>query len=194
MSRRAIVLVAVATVVLVAVVGYRIWRASEPAASGAPATQSDQPMVTADGDEVRLRLYFPGAGGWLVAEERVLEVEGAGVDLATITAELLAGPAGSGLSAPFPSGTEVGNVFISDAGVAYIDLVSTRPNPPSSGSRQEMLSVYSLVNSAYANLPDLTGVALLWNGQQRNTFAGHLDTGRPLAEDLSIVANGSRPG
>lgn len=153
-----------------------------------PATPSDTPLVAAEGDQVRLQLFFPGGGGALVSEERALTVEGAGADLRTIAAEVLAGPETEGLYAPFPQGTEVGSVFISDAGIAYVDLVSTSANPPSSGSRQEMLSVYSVVNSVQANLPELAGVVLLWNGQQRPTFAGHLDTGRPLEENRLLVA------
>ncbi len=102
---------------------------------------------------------------------------------------MLAGPATPGLHAPFPAETKVGGVFISESGIAYIDLVSTLANPPSSGSRQEMLSVYSLVNSVLANLPQTSaGVVLLWNGQQRPTLAGHLDTGRPLKDNPSVVA------
>ena len=152
------------------------------------AEAPETPMVVADGDQVRLRLYFPGGGGLLVLEERDLPVEGAGADLRAIAAQVLAGPETPGLYPPFPAGTDVGSVFVSESGIAYVDLVSTDAGPPSSGSRQEMLSVYSVVNSIAANLPDLEGVVLLWNGQQRRTFAGHLDTGRPLEENPQLVA------
>jgi hypothetical protein len=189
-TRQQILIAALLAVLLAVVVGFWLRRSSEPAAEGRHELESDEPMVAAEGDEVRLRLYFPGAEGLLVSEERVLATEGAGANLATIAAEVVAGPTGQGLLAPFPTGTEVGNVFISRTGIAYVDLVSTSPHPPSSGSRQEMLSVYSVVNSIHTNLPNLAGVVLLWNGQQRPTFAGHLDTGRPLAEDRSLVARG----
>jgi len=141
----------------------------------------------ATGEPLTLRLFFPGDSGGLEVEERqVAAVSGASLLRAT-TAEVLAGPSGSSLFAPFPVGTEAGTVFISDSGIAYVDLVSTRPNPPSAGSRDEMLSVYSIVNSLQANLPELRAVVLLWNGQQRPSFAGHLDTGRPLTANESLV-------
>lgn len=165
-----------------------MWRSAKPGETPEQVVEVDTPVVEADGDRAQLLLYFPGDGGWLVTEERSIAVEGAGVDLHAIASEVLAGPTSSGLYAPFPAETRVGSVFISNDGIAYVDLVSTRANPPRSGSRQEMLSVYSLVNSAQANLPDLSAVVLLWNGQQRSTFAGHLDTGRPLKENRSLIA------
>ncbi len=167
-----------------------LWHARQPAEiQPPPAAARTGPMVAPEGDEVRLRLYFPG-GGWLVAEERLIAAGDGGADLGAVAAEVVAGPESPGLRAPFPAGTRVGSVFISASGIAYVDLAAAEANPPRSGSRDEMLSVYSLVNSVQANLPELSGVVLLWNGQQRPTFAGHLDTGQPLTENRSLV---SRP-
>lgn len=186
MTRRQVA-ITVAALLLLGLAGVLIWRSPSEEASPDAAT-GDSPMVEADGDQALLRLYFPGGGGWLIAEERAVPVEGAGADLTAIATEVLAGPTSAGLRAPFPANTELGSVFISESGIAYVDLISTRANPPPSGSRDEMLSVYSLVNSVLANLPDLSAVVLLWNGQQRPTFAGHLDTGRPLEQNRSLVA------
>ncbi len=187
MTRQQILILAAIGVVLLALVGFAVLRDPAPSAATEASVDDDQPVVELDGPEAGLTLYFPGSGGWLVSEER--SVPGDSVGLDQVIAEVLAGPAGERRSAPFPEGTEVGSVFISEDGIAFVDLLSTRQSPPSSGSRQELLSVYSLVNSAFANLPNLSGVVLLWNGQQRNSFAGHLDTGRPLEENRSIIAN-----
>jgi hypothetical protein len=51
----------------------------------------------------------------------------------------------------------------------------------------EMQTVYSLVNSIAGNVPQVTQVALLWNGSQRLSFSGHLDTSRPLAPNQVLV-------
>ncbi len=37
------------------------------------------------------------------------------------------------------------------------------------------------------NVPQATRVALLWNGTQRLTFSGHLDTSRPLFPDRALL-------
>jgi hypothetical protein len=63
-----------------------------------------------------------------------------------------------------------------------------RDAPPAGGSREELVTVYSLVNSLALNVPAARRVVLLWNGSQRRSFAGHVDTSRPLAPDPSLVA------
>ena len=59
---------------------------------------------------------------------------------------------------------------------------------PDWGSRQEMLAVYSLVDTVLLNLPDIKAVTLLRNGQQPKTFAGHIDTTHPLVADRNLLA------
>lgn len=56
---------------------------------------------------------------------------------------------------------------------------------PAMGATEELLAVYSLVNSLTANNLGVDRVVLMWNGEQRPTFAGHIDTTRPLVADLS---------
>ena len=51
-----------------------------------------------------------------------------------------------------------------------------------------MLTVYSLVNTVLLNFEQLDRVVLLWNGRQLRTFAGHVDTMRPLAANPDLIA------
>lgn len=87
-------------------------------------------------------------------------------------------------------------------GVAYVDLTTERAGSsgdaaaasagrsalrlerPAMGLREELLAVYSLVNSLTANNLGIDRVVLMWNGEQRPTFAGHVDTSRALMADL----------
>ena len=62
-----------------------------------------------------------------------------------------------------------------------------RELPPASGSLAERATVYSLVNTLLLNVEGTRAVTLLWNGVQRESFAGHLDTTRPLSADTSLV-------
>ncbi len=87
-------------------------------------------------------------------------------------------------------------------GVAYVDLtveqldrdgeptaggvanpVLGRDGPPM-GLQDELLAVYSVVNSLVLNDLGVERVVFLWNGEQRPTFSGHVDTTRPLMADL----------
>ena len=80
-------------------------------------------------------------------------------------------------------------------GVGYVDLTVARPGAaaarferPAMGLEEELLAVYSLVNSLTASNLGIERVVLMWNGEQRPTFAGHVDTTRPLLSDLDLNA------
>lgn len=135
-------------------------------------------------------LYFPGDSGRLYAERREFPVAGRIEEqISILVGELLRGPEGAGLYPPLPAGVEVAGVHLLADGIAYIDL--TAPEEPGAlawGSKREILAVYSLVDSVVLNFPSVEAVILLWNGQQKPTFAGHLDTTRPLVANRALLA------
>jgi hypothetical protein len=135
-------------------------------------------------------LYFPGSGGRLYAESREVSAGGRIEEQITILInELLQGPEGASLYPPLPSGVEVAGVNLTADGIAYIDLTPpAEPGALSWGSKREILAVYSLVDTIVLNFPEVEAVILLWNGQQQPTFAGHLDTTRPLVANRALLA------
>jgi len=101
----------------------------------------------------------------------------------------VAAPAASGLVRPFSPEVKLGGVELSADGTAFVDLRwPDHDDPPESGSTEEIQRVYSLVDSVALNVPQVNRVVLLWNGTQRITFAGHLDTSRPLLPDRTLLA------
>jgi hypothetical protein len=100
-----------------------------------------------------------------------------------------AAPNASGLVRPLPPEVKLGDVQLSADGTAFVDLRwPGHDDPPESGSTAEIQRVYSLVDSVALNVPQVNRVVLLWNGTQRITFSGHLDTSRPLVPDRSLLA------
>ena len=187
MSRRTTVVLAVAAV-LVGVAA--VWLLTRGDGGGPAAPRPDGPTSTlTDAPEIALQLLFPDYGGGLRAESRTIVNPGSmeGIVRRTVE-ELIAGPAEPGRVAPFPPTITVAHVFVAADGTAYVDLASPDDSPPSSGSRQELVTVYSVVNSVLLTAPELTGVALLWNGTQRASFAGHLDTSRPLRVKRDLIS------
>jgi hypothetical protein len=171
---------AVALLAAVAIAGCRRDRATTAGAAATPAAPTEKATIS---------LLFPGSDGFLHAESREVALpltpDGR---VATIVAALLAGPRTKGLVAPLPEGVTVGDAFVDPQGVAYVDLAAKDlAAPPSSGSDLELLRVYSVVDSVLANEPRARAVVLLWNGVQRPTFAGHVDTASPLLEDRAWV-------
>jgi len=134
-------------------------------------------------------LYFPADGSTLKAERRELAITRAPKDqVRKVIEALLAGPTGAGLVRPLPKEVSLGSVLLRDDGVAYVDLRwASHDDPPPAGSDAELQMVYSLVDSIALNVPQAQRVVLLWNGTQRQTFSGHLDTSRPLVPMRDLV-------
>lgn len=154
-------------------------RGEVPAAAGGGPTQ-----------KVVFNVYFAADGGRLRGEPRELDVTEAPKDrIRKILAALLAGPQQPGLYPLFPKEVTLGTVQLGQDGTAYVDLRwPEQADPPASGSTEEMQRVYAIVNSVVLNVPQATQVAILWNGTQRESFAGHLDTSRPLPKDSTLLA------
>lgn len=187
MSRRAAALVVGASAVL-AILALVWWAASGRRGSDQP--NADQPATSSSGEIADAELYFPSSGGWLGRERRQLPAARSAEERATqVAAALLAGPAGADLQAPLGEGVELVSLHLSGDGIVYLDLAAAQlSTPPVAGSRGELLTVYSFVNSILANVPEARGVVLLWNGNQRPTFAGHVDTTRPLPAEPMWLA------
>ncbi len=195
MNRRAAGL-AIAALCLLALAAIVWWRSgrSRPATAAAPASTNASPASATASAHVTTwtaQIYFPGGDGRLYGEARDLATEEEPqARLRALVEAVLAGPKDPALSAPLPHGVEVDTVMLAPNGIAYVALRSAdQPAPPATGSLQEMGVVYSLVDSVALNLEGVQRVALLWNGNQLESFAGHLDTSRPLAPDKSLLAH-----
>ncbi len=189
MSRQAAaILFGTAFVLAAAVLG--LWLAGKRGPAGGEGAAADVAAPGMPEERASLELYLPGRRGKLYVAERPWPTAAGPEDLLQqIVAALLTAPEEPTLQSPFPEGVGVGDVFLSPAGVAYVDLSSSElATPPAAGSLAEMLAVYSVVNTVLFNLPEVRGVVLLWNGQQQVSFSGHLDTSRPLKARRDLVA------
>jgi hypothetical protein len=164
------------------------WLAGRGGAAARPS--STLTAAGPPGERRTFDLYFPAESELLRAEHRDLEVTEVPKErIRKLVEALLAGPTQSGMERAFPAGVTVGSVQLSPDGTAYVDLRWTdHPDPPDSGSSEEIQRLYSLVNTIAFNVPQAARVVVLWNGVQRMTFAGHLDTSRPLLPDRALLA------
>lgn len=155
---------------------------AEPTVPEAPERSPDAPEVT---------LVFPASGGGLVGVSVGLELpEDPEERIRGLLLALLEGPEedDGSLVSPFGPDVGLGDVYLDPRGVAYVDLVSEgRDAPPDSGSRTEMQRVFSVVDTVLLNTEEARSVVLLWNGRQRSSLAGHVDTGQPLGIDRSLL-------
>jgi len=72
-------------------------------------------------------------------------------------------------------GSEIRDVYLVDPGLAVIDVNGAFANLHRSGVLVEELTVASLVETLSANIPGISRVKILVDGNQRDTLAGHID-------------------
>jgi len=164
------------------------WSQQDRSATSGQVPASETPEL--DAAEVVADLYFPGKDGRLFVEQRALPVAAALEERLTSLLEIfLMGPEGDDLYPAFPPEVSLGSLIVTDEGIAFVDLTITGQNTHLPwGSKQEMLAVYGLVDTVLLNLPEIQGVILLRNGEQRATFGDHLDTTRLLLANEELVA------
>ena len=59
----------------------------------------------------------------------------------------------------------------------------------SGGSMEEVLTVYSIVDSVALNVAEIRAVGILINGKPVESLNGHLDLCQPLVPDLSLIVD-----
>ena len=187
------------TLIVVVVLVLRSDTASSPEAQP-PATTETLPSVE-PGEGIVARLYFPGQHERLHEVERELPLEGPLEDRARVLLlALLEGPEAAGaepsdeLSPALPDGAGIRHVFRPEPALLLVDLEPPEdPQALAMGSRQELLAVYSLVNTLVLNLDGIERVGLLLGGVQGATFAGHVDTSLPLVANRRLISFAQSP-
>ena len=114
-----------------------------------------------------------------------------------IIADLISGPENPGSLRALPPATRLRQVYVLDSGVAYLDFSAELTEGLGGGSKEELLAVYSVINSVAINIPEILRVGILVNGRSVATLNGHLDLRRPLAPNFSLIMNSiivARPG
>lgn len=80
------------------------------------------------------------------------------------------------------------------AELAVVNLTSAFANSHPSGIETETLTLLSICATLHANLPQVSEVRFLVDGQQRATLAGHADLTRTyLATDAGAAQSGGQP-
>jgi hypothetical protein len=96
---------------------------------------------------------------------------------------LATGPPANDLSPTIPDGARVKSVSIKDS-VAYVDFTSRLTEGHGGGSAGELITVYSIVDTATFSFPEINAVQILVEGKTVETIAGHIDVSSPLESDI----------
>ena len=134
-------------------------------------------------------LYYESPELLLAPERRDLplpENPAAAIDL--VLRELLKGSANAAVPKLLPPDTLLRGAYLLPDGTAFVDLGGpTLSQGWTTGSHQELMAIYSVVQTVTANFPEAKRVRMLVNGEPAETLAGHVSLSRALTPAPSMV-------
>ena len=133
-------------------------------------------------------LYFgDDQGRHLVAEQRVVEKPADRASFGRLLIEaLIKGPT-QGAARTLPGDAQLDAVYVTPAGVTYIDFAENSFSNHPGGIGAELLSIYSIVNTLVLNVDGIRSVKILIGGREAATLAGHADLQAPFEVDMLWV-------
>jgi len=135
-------------------------------------------------------LYYESPDLLLAPEQRSLPLpENHAAALDVVMHELVKGSVNAAVPRLLPADTIVRGAYLLPDGTAFVDLGGpTLSQGWSTGSHQELMAIYSVVQTVTANFPEAKKVRMLVNGEPAETLAGHVSLNRALTPVPSMVA------
>lgn len=159
-------------------------------AAGACKKKNPTPANLNAANKVAVRLvnlYYESPRMRLAAEPRNIPLpQSNAAAIPVVVRELIKGPAAATSLRLFPQDTVVRGAYLLPGGTVVVDLGGpTLTEGWGTGSHQELMAVYSLVQTLTANFADAQRVRILVNGVPAETLAGHVSLMKsftPLSE------------
>ncbi|HVE70723.1 MAG TPA: GerMN domain-containing protein [Thermoanaerobaculia bacterium] len=162
-------------------------------ALGAACSKKENPAANlnaANRVSVRpVRLYFESPQMLLEAETRNIALpESPAAAIPMVVRELMKGPSKPPLGRVFPADTVVRGAFLLPGGTVVVDLGGTTLTKGwGTGSHDELMSAYALVQTLTANFADARRVRIVVNGTPAETLAGHVSLSGSLVPRATLV-------
>jgi len=151
----------------------------------------DRPTFSETAPLKQINLFFPAKvqDGLLEAEPRkIYSSDQVAIEARQIIAELIAGSRAD-RDAALPIETKLREVFITDSGLAVVDLTKEASSNHPGGLTEELMSIHAIVKSLTENLSTVAAVQILIEGVEVETLAGHVDLTHPFSRDSSLLAS-----
>jgi spore germination protein GerM len=108
--------------------------------------------------------------------------------MSVVVRELIKGSANPTLPPLFPADTTVRATFLLPDGTAFVDLGGpTLTSGWGTGTHEELMAIYSVVQTVTTNFAEAKRVRILINGEPAETLAGHISLARALAPRADVV-------
>jgi len=143
---------------------------------------------TTAGEKQKVKLYFSDLNErFLIPEERYITKRRSPDEMVRALAEeLIKGPHTTDLVETFPKETDLRGGTVKN-GVAYLDFGRNLIDLHPGGSASEMMTIYSLTNTIILNVPSVTQVKILIDGNTLETIKGHIDTSKPFPVNSEVI-------
>ncbi len=158
--------------------GFYVWRMRshvDRTEVSAVNTQPVAPPVSGSNEQVTLYVAYDDAGVLRPKPVRIPLPAGRQERAAEILRALLTLYLDKSSPHPLGEGSEIRDVYLVDPGLAVIDLNAAFADNHRSGVLVEELTVLSLIQTLSTNVPGVTRVKILVEGNERDTLAGHAD-------------------
>lgn len=135
-----------------------------------------------------VHLYFADKdNSFLLAEERVLFRSADPAELGkTIIESLIRGPQEK-LMRTIPAEAVLRALYVTQDGTAHVDFTEAVKEKHPGGSKSELMTIYSIVNSLILNISEINTVKILISGSESMTLAGHIDLRFPFKADMLLI-------
>ncbi len=135
-----------------------------------------------------VHLYFSDKeNSFLIAEKRSFFNSGDPAEFGKIIIEALIEGPQKGLMRTIPEGTILRALFVTQDGIAYVDVSDTIKETHPGGSKSEFFTIYSIVNSLILNISEIDSVKILIGGHESMTLAGHIDLRFPFKANMLLI-------
>ena len=155
-----------------------------PTAVAPPSTSAAAPET--DARKIRATLFYVAENGvQLIPVDREVGYADETSEQARLLLDALIKPPEAPMVSAIPEGVTLKTVLLSEKGDAFVDFSAELSTKHTGGSLDELLTIYSIVDTLTVNLPAIARVQILIDGKEADILAGHIDLRRPLAKNLT---------
>ena len=173
---------AVAVGLSLLIAGFGIWSLTQRSKTPAKTQGEVSALFSGKEPKMKIRLNFPGADkpGFMLETTEIYQTASRVNQLKQALLKLFSPPARAGVAPAFSAGFRFREVFITDKGLAVIDLDPESVKTLPGGTSSEFASLYCLTRAVLDNFREIKKLQLLVGGETRESLAGHFDISGPL--------------
>ena len=138
-------------------------------------------------EKIEYSFFYPADDGeyLLSVKKKVIKKEDLIKQIREVVLELFKGPpeGNNKFYNPFSDKLKLNELYVVDNSIAVIDVNDAIHDKLLGGSDDELLTIYSIVNTLSYNFPFIRATQIIINGREAETLAGHIDISHPVRFD-----------